>query len=170
MANADDETVRTYLASLAKGGFIERENPSTVIGTEAFWRLVKDNGVEAPRLDRQGRPVTHGLGTEQMWRTMQMSGEFDYSSLAALASTPEVPVKPQTAQTYIGHLHKAGYLIQLRGPKVMGRGRPTLPARYRINPAKVSGPRPPMIQRSKAVYDPNLDKVVWEEVKRDDDF
>ena len=132
--------------------------------------MAKDNGVEAPRLDRKGQLVKQGLGTEQMWRTMQMAGEFDPHTLAAMASTPSVQIKLQTAQSYIGHLSKAGYLIVVAKPVFRGGTKPTQPARYRINPAKNTGPRPPMIQRSKAVYDPNIDQVVWEEVKRDDDY
>jgi hypothetical protein len=42
--------------------------------------------------------------------------------------------------------------------------------RYRFLAARYSGPKPPMIQRIKAVYDPNRSEVVWSslEVKHDD--
>jgi hypothetical protein len=55
----------------------------------------------------------------------------------------------------------AGYLIEIKKGQAQGTSR--LPARFRFNPARNTGPRPPMIQRTKAVYDPNLGQVVWQE-------
>lgn len=169
-AQADDETVRTYLACLIKGGYLESMNPEVHIGDERLYRLIQDNGVEAPRLDKKGKPVKQGMGTEQMWRTIRLIGEFSSRELAAHASTPDIVVRPETAKTYVGHLVRAGYLIEVKPVIYLGAGRGNLQARYRLAPGKYTGPRPPMIQRSKAVYDPNLDKVVWEEVKREDDY
>lgn len=170
-AKVEIETIRTYIKGLIAAGFVARLVADERIGIEHRYSLARDNGVEAPRVDRNGNLVTQGMGTEQMWRTMQiLTGDFDYKSLARLASTAEIEVREQTAQAYIGHLARAGYLIETKPVYRPGRGMPSLPARYRLDPKMVSGPRPPMIQRSKSIYDPNLDRVVWEEVKRDDDF
>lgn len=169
-AKADDETVRCYLAALTKAGFVERENQDRKRWEASTFRMVRDNGVEAPRVDRQGRPVTQGLATEQMWRTMRLMGDFNLHELSAQASTGQIKIGHETAKSYVKHLLRAGYLLTVQDADRRGPRLGNLPARYRLDLAKYTGPRPPMIQRSKSVYDPNLDRVVWEEVKRDDDF
>jgi hypothetical protein len=68
-------------------------------------------------------------------------------------------VVPGTAQDYLNQLALAGYLIEIKKGQAQG----THPTRFRFNPARNTGPRPPMIQRTKAVYDPNLGQVVWQE-------
>src|SRR5262245_47644431 len=76
-ANADDDTVYTYLRSLERGGFLEAATPKDAPrATEKKWKLIRDNGVEAPRLKRDGTPVTQGNGNEAMWRSMRIVGEF----------------------------------------------------------------------------------------------
>lgn len=163
-AKVDDETLYTYLQCLERGGFIEGAMPEGApIGTQKVWRLLKDNGVEAPRLDRNGKPVTQGLGTEAMWRSMRIIGEFNGAELAAHASTSGVEVKLETAKSYLRFLKLAGYVITMVEAKSKGIGKGAVQARYRLAPGKYTGPRPPMIQRTKSVYDPNIDQVVWQE-------
>ncbi|WP_423828507.1 hypothetical protein, partial [Staphylococcus aureus] len=68
----NEGTVRSYVDALALGGYLDRrdQKPSRAgCFAPTLWRLIKDVGVEAPRLDKKGRPVTQGLGREQMWRT-----------------------------------------------------------------------------------------------------
>lgn len=167
-ADVDDLTAQTYLLALLKGGFIEQTN-TTVTWEEKEYRLVKDYGLEAPRLDRQGRPVIQGQGQEQMWRTMRiMSSDFNASELAGFATMGGVEIKPNTARDYIKHLHHAGYLtITNKGP---GRGNGGPLTRYRLPANKYTGPRPPKVQRTKSVYDPNTNEVVWTEAASDDDI
>lgn len=161
-------TIFSYLRALQKAGFITVVEPATAQRKQVY-ELARDNGCEAPRIDKQGRPVTQGMGSEQMWRTMRLIGEFSAIELAAHASTEQVPVLASTAERYLGHLCHAGYLVLVSPARKLGSGWHQ-PARYRLAPGKYTGPRPPMIQRSKAVYDPNLDQVVWEEVQREDDY
>jgi hypothetical protein len=169
-ANADDETVYTYLISLERGGFIESQlPPKAPVGTVKKWKLVRDNGVEAPRLTRSGKPVVQGMGNEAMWRSMRIIGEFNGRELAGHASTSGVEVKESTAKTYISALAAAGYLVMVSEPRSNGIGKGAIQARYRLAPNKYTGPRPPMIQRTKSVYDPNLGKVVWQEPEVNDD-
>lgn len=170
-ANADDETVYTYLLSLQRGGFLEGTLPagSKPGKAEKKWKLIRDNGVEAPRLKRDGSPVTQGLGTEAMWRSMRIIGSFNGRELAAHASACGVEVKETTAKAYIIVLHAAGYLKVVEAAKLASPGKPPAQARYVLAPGKYTGPRPPMIQRTKTLYDPNLAKVVWnEEIDHDD--
>ncbi|WP_062785944.1 hypothetical protein [Aquitalea pelogenes] len=160
-AKVDLATVRTYVQALERGGFIQQCNVTVKLAEAKQFAMVKDNGLEAPRLTAEGKPVIQGLVNEAMWRTMRMVRDFNFHELAALASTTEVSVAPGTARTYLKHLATAGYLIEI--DKGHGKGAGGIPTRYRFNPARNSGPRPPMIQRTKSVYDPNLGQVVWQE-------
>jgi hypothetical protein len=90
----------------------------------------------------------------------------DYRQLAAFASTQRNPISQASAKTYVLALASAGYLECVQ-PAV--KGGKALPARYRLIPAMDSGHRAPMIQRTKSVFDPNLNKVVWSERKGMDD-
>jgi hypothetical protein len=36
-------------------------------------------------------------------------------------------------------------------------------ATYRLLASRVNGPRPPMITKLKAVYDPNIHQIVWQQ-------
>ena len=168
----NDRTVYTYLASLTKGGFLQGSDMTGMaIGAKKSWTLIRDNGVEAPRLTRDGQPIVQGLGTEAMWRTMRIIHEFNSDELAAHASTSGATVMPGTAKAYLHSLLQAGYLLVAKPAQSFCVGHGAAQARYRLAPGKYTGPRPPMIQRTKSVYDPNLGKVVWqEEVNLDDDL
>ncbi|KIP19005.1 iclR helix-turn-helix domain protein [Burkholderia sp. MSHR3999] len=162
-SNIDKPTAQTYLQALERGGFIESVGERKAIGDRKHYKLVRDTGVEAPRLDRQGQPVMQSRGNENMWRTMRIMGEFSPRELALRASTPDVSVSDSAAQSYVKCLAHAGYLTVVDPGHAYIRGKGAKQARYRLLPSKYTGPRPPMIQRTKAVYDPNLGKIVWQE-------
>lgn len=169
-AKVDDETVATYLSSLEKAGFLSGEDMTgKPVRSRKLWELVKDNGVEAPRVTRDGQPVTQGMGTEAIWRAMRIIGEFNVSELAAYACSDQVQVAERTVQSYIGALKSAGYLDTLAEAVSKGGRLGAVKARYRLKRGKYTGPRPPMIQRTKAVYDPNLGLVVWTQKAENDD-
>jgi hypothetical protein len=153
------DTVKTYARALERGGYLERVPAPGRDGqgryARATWRLVRDVGIEAPRVQNDGRPVTQGQANEQMWRTMKILGEFTYLDLAVQAATPECAVAEGAAKSYCKVLARAGYLVHARPPSARAH---TL---YRFVPSRNTGPRPPMIQRIKAVFDPNLGRVVW---------
>ncbi len=166
-AKVDDETLYTYIRSLELGGYLKAaEGNQLRFQSEKKYTLVRDNGIEAPRVDKKGNPVKQGLGNEAMWRSMRIIGDFNARELAAHASTSGVEVKDGTAKAYISALHSAEYLVVVSEAKT---GRSPVQARYRLAPNKYTGPRPPMIQRTKSVYDPNLAKVVWTEPEVNDD-
>lgn len=171
-ADVDDATLFTYLISLQRAGFVECEKvEGKAIQRHGKWTIVRDNGVEAPRVTREGKLVTQGLGNEAMWRSMRIIGEFNTNELAAHAEAAGVKVGYQTAKAYIVALHGAGYLVCVAEAHSRGIGKGQVQARYRLGPGKYTGPRPPMIQRTKQVFDPNLGEVVWkEEPKNDDDL
>ncbi len=171
-AGVADTTVTTYCQALEKAGIVEKAGETAVgnLAVEARWRLLRDEGLEAPRLKRDGSRVTLGLAQEQMWRALRLlPGDLNARELAAHASTEAVPVTVSAAEHYITWLLAAGYLIRTRAGKGLGKAGRGIPARYRLDPARNSGPRPPMICRAKVVYDPNVDAVVWAPLVSDED-
>jgi len=154
-------TIKTYLVGLEAAGYIAIRRPDNV------FVLIRDVGVEAPRVTKDGKPVTQGLAREQMWRCMRMAaGDWSWRDLAVMASTEAMPVSEVDAKDYCGHLARAGYLIVTVKGKGMGKG--ANPSRYRLAPGRNTGPRPPMVQRLKTVFDANLGKVMWQEPPHDD--
>jgi len=150
------DTIKTYVQSLEKGGYLV---PQFSIPPD--WRLERDVGVEAPRVTRDGKPVTQGLAREQMWRTMKiLSADFSWRDLAIAASTEAVPVAEKDAKDYCGNLALAGYLLIVTKGKG-GSKASSIATRYRFNRAKNTGPKPPMVQRMQTVFDPNLGQIVW---------
>ncbi|WP_047257975.1 hypothetical protein [Chromobacterium subtsugae] len=147
-------TIRRYIQALQHAGFVAGREERLRIGQEKTYYLARDNGLEAPRITTGGKPITQGLGQENVWRTLRiMGGEFSAAELAAMASTEAVQVDPYVVAAYLGHLEHAGYVTFVA---MDGKNR-----RWRFNPTRNTGPRPPMIQKTKAVYDPNIDRVMW---------
>lgn len=145
-------TTRKYLECLLKGGFIGGLPPRP--GQTKTYTLLRDNGLEAPRLTRDGQPIPP-TAHELMWRTLRILGDFDCVQLATMASTPEVTVTRVSAKHYVHFLHRAGYLT------VLSQGVPHRSSSYRLLPGKYTGPRPPMVVKTDSVFDPNLDNYVW---------
>ena len=152
-------TIRTYVCGLTRAGFIKHDGKTTARGVTHVanqfasprYRLVQDTGVDAPRVRKNGEIVTQGLAREQMWRTMRVLREFDARELAIVASTETVLVDRDDARKYCYALRVAGYLLA-----VAPGGRPE---RYRL--VRNTGPKAPMLQRVRQVFDPNLRRVVW---------
>ncbi|WP_051298712.1 hypothetical protein [Marinobacterium litorale] len=164
------KAIDSYLTCLKNGGYIDITRERWINqddndqrqgggGTREYvYTLIRDCGVEAPRLRKDGSEVTQGRNRENMWRAMRIIGEFNFHELAMAASTEEVPIKPTDAKNYIHYLHKAKYLVKTRPAT---RGRRAVAARYRLVPARYTGPKPPQIQRVRQVFDPNTNTVVW---------
>jgi hypothetical protein len=163
-------TIRTYLICLERGGYIRRSGTKPAPGgysripyawsPSIVFDFARDVGIEAPRLRKDGTPCTQGNMREQMWRTMKILPSFTPQDLAIAASLEEAAVSVDDAKDYIKHLCRAGYLILVRAA-TGGKGQPQ--ALYRFNKARNSGPKAPMVQRVKSVFDPNLGKIVWHE-------
>lgn len=153
-------TVRDYTIGLERAGYIVVAQPHRSGGQNAprRWRLARDVGAEAPRVRRDGTPVTMGLAQEQMWRTLRtLRGDINARELAAHAGTALIPVREAAAGDYLRNLHAAGYLECVKPGRGTWRG--GIQARYRL--VRDTGPRAPMVCRTAALYDPNLGKVVW---------
>lgn len=156
-AETDIETgmIRDYRRCLVNAGILAVASQSGRY-VEVTYTLARDAGVEAPRVKRDGSPVTQGLAQEQMWRTLRMlKGDTNARELAAHASTPEIPVAVTAAADYLGNLQRASYLRITRAHQPGQKGL----TRYQL--VTNTGPRPPMVCRTDAIYDPNLGKTVW---------
>jgi len=156
------DTAREYIIGLEKAGFLAKdgEQPAIAGRTATIYKLVKDVGVEAPRVRKDGSIVEQGKAREQMWRTMGILKTFSAADLTISASTEKTLLKIKDVRSYITFLVKAGYL------QVVQQSKGAIPARYRLLPARRTGPKPPMVQRVKQVFDPNLGKVVWPKESR----
>lgn len=150
------DSVREYVAGLKYAGYVAAQvsdAPFVPFKTQAtVYTLVRDVGIDAPRVRKDGTPVTQGQGTANMWRTMRILGTFSARELAVSASTETCVIKENTAARYLRYLCDAGYLHNQKGL-------------YRFLPSMHTGPKPPMIQNVKRVWDQNLKKVMWSEVE-----
>lgn len=115
-------------------------------GKSGQWRLVRDTGYHAPRVRRDGKAVTAGEATGQLWLAMCSLKDFDYRDLIQNSS---IEIAASFAQDYCSNLLAAGYF------RVLSKANPAQGriARYRL--IRDSGPRAPQIQRVKRVFDPN---------------
>jgi len=145
-------SVHHYLECLYAGGYI-----AIVIESKPRqYRLIKDCGVEAPRLRKDGSEVSQGRINDNMWRTMKILKTFDWLDLSRIASTDDLQIKPVTAKRYVEALCHARYL------HCVGASAPGSRAVYRFLPHMNTGNRAPMIQSDRSLYDPNLGKIVYQ--------
>jgi hypothetical protein len=149
-AGVSPHTGGNYVRALHAAGILEKTGP-------ARYKLIRDEGIEYPRVQPDGTRATRGLATEQMWRTLRiLRGNTNGTELAAYASSPEHPVAEGLARTYLSLLTRAGYCTRI----VIGSGRQAgWHARYQL--IKNTGPKPPVFCRTNVVFDPNLRRVVW---------
>lgn len=152
-SNQDDQTVRGYFRDMEKAGIVSKVR--NVGRFDAEWELLKDEGVEAPRITRNGKVSKYAAGAENVWRALRILGEFSAAEAAVAASVNGVSISEFGAHVYLSGLAKAGYVTR-RG------GTPGVKTRFRLVPSRYTGPKHPIYQRDfHQVYDPNLDQVVW---------
>ena len=134
---------KDFLQVLRIAGYLQME-PPTGRGSRAIWTLVRDTGVETPRLRPDGTPLPPS-GQQRLWAAIKVLQVFDVEGLSIGSGVPV-----STAKRYATALTSAGYLVCQAG-------------RYRLLPGRVTGPRAPAIRRGKRVYDPNLGREITAE-------
>ncbi|HPU10041.1 MAG TPA: hypothetical protein PK947_05875 [Ottowia sp.] len=147
--------VREYVRCLMAAGYLQWASTDDRGPVKNRYVLAKNNGVEAPRVRRDGSPVTQGRGTEAMWGAITALDTFTHAELAQIAN-----VKPATAANYCGFLGRAGYLDLVRAGHGTGRG--GIASVWRCALVHKHKPRAPMVTRLKVVYDPNVHAIVWQ--------
>ncbi|GAB3451978.1 hypothetical protein [Insolitispirillum peregrinum] len=153
--NAKRQTVGEYILRLTRAGILEvaSENGGPH-GQAKVYRVVRLQS-EAPKVRRDGTVVVPDTARDQMWRTAKIIKEFSPRDLAIQASTEDRQVSERDATDYCKFLRLGGYLAVVRPSK------PGVQAVYRFLLSKNTGPKAPMVQRIKAVFDPNVGVVVW---------
>lgn len=154
-------SVRDFVKRLERGGYLRAIGN---IPTDAIqYELVTDQP-EAPRLRRDGSSAQDmGRGQDQMWRAIKMLGDFSARDIAIHASTDQVTVRLNSAQSYLKYLHRAGYLAVVHPGKPGGKPGTGEMARYRLIPSMNTGPMAPQVQRTAWVWDPNRQHVMGPE-------
>ncbi len=144
------DTIETYVIGLRKAGFVELVEKKaiskpfvTTTFTENHYRLAKDVGIDAPRVTRDGKILSAGIN-QDLWRAMKILKEFSVTDLIA-STTQKTTV--DNVKTYCLFLTRAKYLKRNGSRFVF---------------VKSTGAKAPRILRIKAVFDPNLNKVVYQ--------
>jgi len=165
------DTVLTYVEALERGNYLECVDaarrpacrPHKMFGR---LRLLRDTGVDAPRVKSDGAEVEQGAGRQQMWNVLRKErGDFNWRDLAHRASTRHHPVAEREARDYARALRLAGYL-RLVAPARRGRG--NAPERLQFLRLHDTGPRAPLITRAKQVLDANTGAIVYDPKARGD--
>lgn len=144
------ETVYIYLRSLYRGGFLEIKRGSR-FSRRMCYRLLRDAGVEAPRLREDGSACS-GTATEAMWRTMKILKQFDIDILVAHVRMTH-KISRKTANQYTLALERAGYLANIGTQRYK---------RFKL--LKNTGSQAPQLMAVAEIYDPNINEIVLREV------
>lgn len=140
--------VSDYLRGLVKAGILAVDAPERP-GKCATYTLMRDMGVDAPRVRRDGTLVAEPA-QQAMWRGMKILRIFSPQDLVAHAAMAGITIKPVTALTYCQWLARGGYLTPLHAKGESPR--------YRF--VRDTGPKAPQILRVKTLYDVNTGVVM----------
>lgn len=154
-------TVASYVQALVAAGFARALPPVREWGGVRYI-LAGEPGAVPPRVQPSGEPVTQGSGRDRLWRSAKMLRVFTAPDLALAASIQGAPVRLHEARTYLGFLHRAGYLMVHTPACTAPRGHCRTTYRFLKN----TGPLAPMVTRSRAVWDPNLQRITWQATGR----
>lgn len=147
---AELDTVLSYLEALAKARLAEklqgqgRKDNGDM--TASRWRLLV-NWSQAPRVNKDGKVVTQGLGVLAMWRIARIRKTFSPSELAREASAGEITVKLGTARQYCLALVRSGHFV------FVSKGKGGIESVFRL--VNDTGPHAPAVTRAKVVFDRN---------------
>lgn len=141
--------IQDYLRGLIKAGIVAVKERPQYQGAHATYTLVRDLGVDAPRVRRDGTAVAEPA-QEIMWRGMKILREFTVLDLLAHAAMGGITIKGSTANKYCQWLARGGYLMTL--------GRPSTGQRFRL--VLDTGPKAPQVLRVKQLLDVNTGKVM----------
>lgn len=147
LAQCPQGKVQDCLKGFMAAGYVSKR-VRVRMSDKAVYDLIKDTGVEVPRLRKDGTPLPPS-GRTRMWNAMRVLGTFTIPELARAASLPDAPVSEEEAEYYCRWLRQGCYVAQ------QGEVLQFIPARF-------TGAKAPQILRIKALFDPNLGKVICE--------
>lgn len=143
------KNVATLMLGWEKAGYVESVKQKDMFNGKygKFWRLLKDCGVDAPRVDRDGRPLSETLSSVA-WRTIKILKSFSLDELEAHIGMSHT-IARSTLRHYTSLLAKAGYL--------KNTGTAQRPHYVLI---KNTGGRAPQVWRITEVYGTNVNDFV----------
>ncbi len=149
------EATKKYIQCLEKGGFILKVSDAPF--EKAEYQLLKDNGIESPKINSDGELITMGLAQEAMWRCLRIRKEIDAWGIYHQVEATGIVITMDNVRRYLRMLKRAGYL-RVVSPAIPHKKKTEILA---LIGAMNTGPRPPQVQRVGIVYDPNLNKVMY---------
>lgn len=164
-SNTNPGDIRSFVARLVSAGIVEHigTKPHALGGSATkIYRIVRDQN-ECPRVGKDGATISSAQ--RNIWNVLRGPmgrNGINARDLAAFAATEDAPVSLGTARQYLKILALAGYLTALT------KGKPGTLAVWRLKPAMNTGPLPPMILRSKMVYDQNANKMMGDVIAEED--
>lgn len=156
--------VKCYFERLVAAGFLKgaRRLPKSQHSPHFTWQdylLFRDVGQQAPRLKRDGTPATGGSVRERIWQTVRILKGFSALDVQLAIEAGGAKASYESVKSYVLKLAQAGYFVSsTRGKSGPGRNG----TQYRLVPSMNSGPRPPVWSKTGSVYDPNLNRIVWQ--------
>lgn len=153
-SNGQRTNIVDFVKRLEKGGFLER----VPLMEPPRWK-VRIKQSSTPKVRRDGTVLTGASKQQAMWNTMRSPvsrAGFTANDIVAWGSTDDIRIAKDAAKSYIAFLANAGYLIQLAA------GGPNKLALWRLAPHMNTGPLPPMVLRTRIVFDQNRHEVVGE--------
>lgn len=159
-SNAERSSIVGFVQRLEKAGFIE---PVPLTHPRRWTVRIKQRST--PKVRRDGTVLTAASKQQAMWNTMRSPVSrtgFTADDIVAWGSTDDTRISKHTAKSYIAFLANAGYLIQLVP------GGPNKLAMWRLAPNMNTGPLPPMVLKTKVVFDQNRHEVMGESVAEEE--
>lgn len=152
ITKVNNATILSFLTNLEKAGVLNKE--ITKFSDKGFFQisrytLLKDCGLVAPQVNKRGEFLEDNAQS-RMWKAIRILKTFSLRDLIVTASTDNSQISISAADTYLGLLKKAGYVTKKNQDK-----------NYKLVMAMNSGIKAPQIQKTKSIYDPNLNKIVW---------
>jgi hypothetical protein len=150
--NAQRQSVESYVRRLVAAEIaelVEQRRGEDGHRTNIY-RLLR-TPKQAPRVSAGGRE-RGATAQECLWRSMRSLKQFSLRELVYLSAVDRaIPLR--TARRYLNVLVSAGYLT-VHAPA------PKKPGLYRLKPGMNTGPQPPSVLVTEAVWDRNLNKIV----------
>lgn len=147
---ATKKAVHQYVCALEKGGYVRHIG---FVEDSKIFEIVIPLPF-APKLNAKGILLTKAdIRQRNAWRAMKALRRFTVLDLAVHASIPVAPITESWAEVYVRHLVRAGYL------KRSDHGEKEI---YAFLPSRNTGPLPPVVFKSKCVFDQNTRQVVWQ--------
>lgn len=144
-------SINDFVKRLAKAGIV------ALVDEEAKSYRIIERQSATPKVRRDGT-ILNGVSKNQaMWNYMRTNvgaHGFTAKDIVAWASTDDTKISIETAKSYVAVLAKAGYLIEVikSSPGQLGM--------WRLAPDMNTGALPPMILRTKLVFDQNRYEVI----------